>query len=140
MPRSLVMFIYKQRCLAPTVHEVAMDTAKLISDVSRPVVVLGGTAVDDTSVKVLAGSTSRHGSQAHAGPSNYPQDSLQTTSSLGPQSRVPQEDTNDDSEEPYGHSYPSSSTQPRHEISRDINAFIITSHGPGGGTGSGDHF
>ncbi|KAF8507866.1 hypothetical protein JB92DRAFT_3121420 [Gautieria morchelliformis] len=126
MPRSLVMFVNKQRRLAPTVHEVAMDTAKLISDVSRLVVVLGGTAVDDTSVKVLARSTSPAG--AHAGPSNYPQDSLQTTSSLGPQSHVPhsgQEDTNDDSEEPYGHSYPSSSTQPRHEISHDINAFII---------------
>ncbi|KAF8532679.1 hypothetical protein JB92DRAFT_3103389 [Gautieria morchelliformis] len=128
MPRSLVMFVNKQRRLAPTVHEVDMDTAKLISDVSRLVVVLGGTAVDDTSAKVLPRSTSRHGSQVHAGPSNYPQDSLQTTSSLGPQSHVPhsgQEDTNDDSEEPYGHSYPSSSTQPRHEISHDINTFII---------------
>ncbi|KAF8479925.1 hypothetical protein JB92DRAFT_1771508 [Gautieria morchelliformis] len=42
MPRSLVMFINKRRRLAPTVHEVAMVTVKPISDMSLPVVVLGG--------------------------------------------------------------------------------------------------
>ncbi|KAF8471511.1 hypothetical protein JB92DRAFT_3102656 [Gautieria morchelliformis] len=99
MPRILVMFVNKQRRLATTVHKVAIDTAKLISDVSRPVVVLGGTAVDITSVKVLARSTSPRFRRTHVLPTtSY---SLQTTSSLGPQSRVPhsghsEEDTDDE--------------------------------------------
>ncbi|KAF8479921.1 hypothetical protein JB92DRAFT_3102141 [Gautieria morchelliformis] len=84
---------------------------------------------------VSQSSSSHHitsGNQAHAGPSNYQQGySIQTTSSLTPQARVPhsehsEEDTDDDSsEEPFGHSYPSSTTLPRHEISHDINALII---------------
>ncbi|KAF8479923.1 hypothetical protein JB92DRAFT_1771427 [Gautieria morchelliformis] len=77
----------------------------------------------DIHVRHVSQSSGSHhitGNQAHAGPSNYQQGyGIQTTSSLTPQARVPhsehsEEDTDDDSEEPFGHSYPSSTTLPSH--------------------------
>ncbi|KAF8518173.1 hypothetical protein JB92DRAFT_3142075 [Gautieria morchelliformis] len=52
-------------------------------------------------------------------------ESVSQASSAVPHSEHSEEDTDDDSEEPYRHSYPSSTTLPRHEIFHDINALII---------------
>ncbi|KAF8515674.1 hypothetical protein JB92DRAFT_56349 [Gautieria morchelliformis] len=126
---------------------VRHQTEAFGSDSSRSEANLGRVASSSSSSSrgqhVGQSSRSHHitGSQANTGPSNYQQ--RQTTSLLAPLSCVPhsgnsEEDTDVDSlEEPHGHSYPSSSTLPRHEIAHDINA---SDHCVLTGMGSDDSF